>query len=309
MSRTSAALLMALAMTTRTAAADVPTTSPERRADDVSEPGAALSAWASFRVGVAHAPFYSATLSEVRSEAGQARLLRLGGATRLARVWWIGADLALANPGIEQPAGSYRAASAWGNPILFAETRRDFADSGVEGRLRLSGGLPLAERGSRDDLLDRRALAIGDALEGMSDPEFFTPEVLPLAVAGSLLFQRERWRASVRLELPLLLRLSDESVPKEAATSSIAFVPNFEPRVTAWPWRWFGLSLGGTLTWPLVRPVHVSPRRGPAQAMVAPRLLFAIRPWVLIALDVDVAAGGPLSGTASGALGARIAIE
>jgi hypothetical protein len=43
--------------------------------------------------------------------------------------------------------------------------------------------------------------------------------------------------------------------------------------------------------------------------MVAPRLLFAIRRWLLAALEVDVAAGGPLSGTASAALGVRIAIE
>jgi hypothetical protein len=33
------------------------------------------------------------------------------------------------------------------------------------------------------------------------------------------------------------------------------------------------------------------------------------RPWVRFTLDVDVAAGGPLSGTASAALGARVTIE
>jgi hypothetical protein len=312
MTRTSAALLLTLVSIARSAAADDDTAATARatqRPDSVSEPGPAHSTWGTFCIGVAEAPYFSATLGEVRSDAGQARLLRFGGAVHVTGATWVGAAVAHAMPGVEQPAGSYRAARAWGNPMLFGESSHahlaDSIASGLEGRLRFGIGLPLAGGGQ----LGRRALAIADALEGMSEPELFTPDVLPLVVGGSLILHGDSVRASVGLKLPLLLRLSDESIPDGATTTPIGFAPGANARVTVWPLSWLGASLSGTLVWPLVRPVYLSRRGGPPQAMVSPRLLFAIGPWVLIALDVDVAAGGPLSGTASAALGARVAFE
>lgn len=118
-------LLAVLATSARTSsaaadAADEQPTGPERRPNDTREPSRRVSAWTSFRVGVVDAPYPSATLSEVVSDGGQARLFRLGAAARVAKNTWVGAHAAYVSAGVEQPAGSYRAASVWGNPMLFA---------------------------------------------------------------------------------------------------------------------------------------------------------------------------------------------
>lgn len=94
----------------------------------------------------------------------------------------------------------------------------------------------------------------------------------------------------------------------QPSTSAVGFIPNGEVHLTAWPWRWLGLSLGATVAWPVAEPVYISTRHSAPQAMLVPRLLFAIGAEVLIALDVDIAAGGPASGTASAALSARLAL-
>lgn len=285
----------------------------ERRANATREPSRRVSAWTSFRIGVVDAPYPSATLGEVRSEAGQARLFRLGAAARVAKDAWVGAHAAYVSAGVEQPAGSYRAGSVWGNPLLFAlKSFPELSDAvgwKIDGDLSLSIGVPIAaERGNPYEQLDRRALAIGNALEGMMNPESFTPDVFPSAVGGSLTLYRRYFQVSLGLELPLLVRLSSDTIPDGAATSAVGFIPNGEVQLAAWPWSWFGVSLGTTVAWPVVEPVYVSSPHSAAQIMLVPRVSFALGDAVLLALDVDIALGGPASGTASAALSARLAL-
>ncbi len=316
MSRVAAKVLTAvLAAVVRTsgAAAEEPPQEAERRATDAIEPSADLSAWTSLRIGVVDAPYPSATLGEVRSEAGQARLLRFGAAARVAPKVQVGAHAAYVFAGVEQPAGSYRAGSAWGNPMLFAMlSGADLSErigSKLDGDLSLSIGVPVAaERGPRYEQLDRRTLAIGGALEGWVNPEIYTPNVLPIALGGTLFLPRDYFQLQLGLELPLLVRLSEDTVPNGASTSAIGFIPNGELRVTTWPWHWLGLSLGSTVAWPIAQPVYLSSRRTAAQAMLTPRVLFALGGEALMSLDVAVAAGGPASGTASAALSARMGL-
>ena len=307
--------LAALALASGPAAAGAePLSEPARRPTGAREPGGvSLSAWTSLRAGVVDAPYPSATLGEVRSEAGQARLFRLGGALRVAENAWVGAHAAYVFGGVEQAAGSYRAASAWGNPMLFGRlSRPDFvrvAGATIDGDLALSLGIPVAaERGNPYEQLDRRTLAMGNALEGMMDPEVFTPDNLPGALGGSLVLSAEHFQLSLSLELPFLLRLSDDTIPDGASSSALGFVPNVEAHAAAWPWTWLGLSLGGMLAWPVVEPVYLASRSGDPQTTLVPRLLFALGRAVLITLDGSVAAGGPSAGTASVALGARLAL-
>lgn len=285
---------------------------PGRHAQDTSEPSAHVSAWTSLRAGVVEARYPSATLGEVRSEAGQARLFRLGAAARVARNAWVGAHVAYVWAGVEQPAGSYRAANVWGNPILFATlSQRDVAPAigaTIDGDLSLSLGVPVAaERGAPYEQLDRRALAIADALEGMTNPEIFTPNVFPMAWGGTLVLPTRYLQLSLGLELPLLLRLSDATIPDGASSSAVGFIPNGHVHAAAWPWTWFGLSLGATLAWPVAEPVYLSSRTGDPQVMLTPRLLFPLGALVLLTLDAAVAAGGPATGTASAELSARVA--
>jgi len=179
----------------------------------------------------------------------------------------------------------------------------------MHGDLSLSLGMPVAaERGNPYEQLDRRALTIGNVLEGLKNPEVFTPNVFPVALSGSTTLYRKYFQVSLSLELPLLVRLSDETIPDGASTSAIGFIPNGEVQLAAWPWSWFGLSLGASLAWPVVEPVYISSRQSPPQTMLVPRLLFAIGDAVLIGLDVELAAGGPASGTASAALSVRLAL-
>lgn len=286
---------------------------PERRAEATSEPSGSVSAWSSLRAGSVEAPYPSATLGEVQSEAGQARLLRLGGAARVAEAVWVGGHVAYVFGGVEQPAGSYRAASVWGNPILFATlSRADVAPatgSRLDADLSMSLGVPVAaERGDPDEQLDRRALAIGNALEGMTNPEIFTPNVLPLTWAGSLMLPTSYLQLSLAVELPLLVRLSDATISDGASSSAIGFVPNGRAHAAVWPWRWFGISLGGMVAWPVAEPVYLETRSGDPQLTLVPRLSFALGARVLLALDATVAVGGPAAGTASAALGARLAL-
>lgn len=283
-------------------------------ADPGSEPPSArVSTWVSLRAGVVEAPYPSLTLGEVQSEAGQARLFRMGGAFQVAKNAWVGAYAAYVFGGIEQPAGSYRAIGVWGNPILYGRLSRSkllkLVESAVDGDLALSLGVPVAaERGTPYEQLDRRALTLGNALEGMTDPELFTPNVLPAALSGTLALPLEMFRFRLGLELPLLVRLSDTTIPDGASSSAVGFVPNLEAHAAAWPWTWFGLSLGGMVAWPLVEPVYLRSRSSDPQATVVPRLLFALGGAVLITLEASIAAGGPASGTVSGALGVRLAL-
>jgi len=284
-----------------------------RRADDTRDPVARVSAWTNVRVGVVAASYPSETLGEVRSEAGQARLFRLGAAMHATTHVWLGVHAAYVWAGVEQPAGAYRAGSAWGNPMVFARLYRPnlwLADRAkLDGELSLSLGVPIAaERGEPYEQLDRRTLAIGNALEGLTNPEIFTPDVFPMAPSGSLVFARKYLEFSMDLELPLLLRLSDDTIPDGASTSAVGFIPNAEVRGTAWPWTWLGLSLGGSVAWPLVEPVYLSTRRSEPQLMLTPRVAFALGTEVLLAMDVGIAAGGPADGTLSAALSARLAL-
>src|SRR5688500_10556076 len=91
--------LIALAIFARAAsgAADAAGEEPsgsERRANDTREPSRRVSLWTSARIGVVDAPYPSATLSEARSEAGQARVFRAGAAAQVLKNTWVGAHVA-----------------------------------------------------------------------------------------------------------------------------------------------------------------------------------------------------------------------
>ena len=192
------------------------------------------------RGGAATAPFATTELPEAK---GQGMVVVLSGRGRVLPFTWVGARVPLALVSVAQPAGSYVAEAAWGNPELYTERelvlRRDDALT-LAANVRLAVGLPLAERGSPNGLMAHRALAIADALGGWRDRELFVAGVVPVGVSGQLTLSSARWSVGASAKLPLLFRVSDADLPR---TRAVGVTPALGANASAWVSGSFGLSL------------------------------------------------------------------
>lgn len=254
------------------------------------------------RIGAAVAPFDTPALSKVESEFTQARLLVLAGQYLIDRRRALGARLPVAASTVMLPAGSYADDKALGNPELFIEDRGLTASRGplrARAALRVAVGLPLAQHGSTTSLLENRALALSDALDGWRNPELYTAGVLPLTASGRLALSRARFGVDLEAKLPLAIRLHDASLPDEARTRPLGFTPHLRLGGTwsALPW----LALGAAAHAVIRAPAPVAPPPGGRRASafqlgIEPRAAIALGPLSLTA-DLMLALGGPLDGT------------
>lgn len=208
---------------------------------------------------------------------------------------------------LEQPAGAFYAEAAWGNPELsFAVGVLQCASRGWT--LGLTSGLalgaPLAEHDSAQ--LAGRALAFADALEGFGEPELFTPGVLPLTPAGHLSLSSRRWRFVASLKLPLLMRVSDASLPASTATHALAFVPVAELGARLQLRRWFAVAAAPRLT---VRAVSaVDDHAPPLQLLAAGQVELRLNEATSAVAAVQAPLAGALGGsTLAGGLTLRAA--
>lgn len=254
------------------------------------------------RIGEAIAPFHATAFPQASSRDGQAATSVFTGYFQPAADLWIGVRVPIAAVAVEQPAGAHIDEAAWGNPELYGE-HRSLRWSDARLRLfsaaRVSVGLPLAEHGPAGSLMQSRALAVADALQGWADQELFTPGVFPLAASGRLDLALSRWVFSAGAKLPLFIRVSDADLPEESTTNAVGFAPLVEARASVWPWRSVGLSLGGHAVFnalPVTEPPPGADSPGVVQLVVEPRLLFAIRSHFLLTVDAVIPAGGALGG-------------
>jgi hypothetical protein len=172
--------------------------------------------------GVATTPFDVTTLPEAK---GQAFVFRAAGRYALSEPLSLELHAPLVLGSVAQPAGSYVDAAALGNPQVgaryrFMERRSD------ESALALSGavetGAPLASHG--ENLMPNRVLAIADGIEGRGHPEWFTPGVFPITTSTALRWASAPWSLEAELRLPLLVRVSEASLPSAMTnTQSLGF--------------------------------------------------------------------------------------
>jgi hypothetical protein len=143
--------------------------------------------------------------------------------------------------------------------------------------------VPSAEHGSKAALLNNRALALGNALNGGKDSARLTPGVTGLQLGASLEHTQRPFDFRASIELPLLLRVSDASLPEETETHPIAILPALDLRAAWWITASFAASLGaGLITEPLVEPgLHLQLGR-----------------HVALGLDGSIPVGGNLGGDA-----------
>jgi hypothetical protein len=260
-----------------------------------------LAARAQF--GLATVPFAVGALPEAK---GQALSFLVDGARNLTGSLWLGLRLPLVAASVEQPAGSYVDATAWGNPSLRLTARGDARRLGPLALLVDVGGevgAPLARHAR--SLLPNRALAIAGGIEGQAEPGLFTPGVLPVTAFTQVTLLSPRWSVSASLQLPLLVRVSDADLPPaDSRTRSLGFTPVLAVQGAAVVVRSFGVALLATVALDL-RPPVAEVRDVPlAQFLVRASPFFHLGRRTLLLVDLQAPVGGALGGT-SAALGLR----
>jgi hypothetical protein len=198
--------------------------------------------------------------------------------------------------GLQQPAGAFYAEAAWANPELsgaFELMRREQDGWTLDLTTSLALGVPIAEHDNAQ--LAGRALAFADALEGFGEPELFTPGVLPFSPAGHLLLASKRWRFGVSLKLPVLVRISDASLPSASVTRSLGFVPVAELSARLQLLSWLGVVAAPRLT---ARAVAPSDDHGsPLQLLAIGQAEFRLGHATSAAAVFQAPLGGELGGS------------
>ena len=266
--------------------------------------GGQIEAQAHF--GVATSPFDVTSLPEAK---GQAFVLVAAGRYALSKPVCLELRAPLVLGSVAQPAGSYVDAAALGNPQLGARYR--FVDRHSEAAvLALTGaielGAPLASHA--ENLMPNRVLAIADGIEGRGHPEWFTPGALPITASGTARWAWARFGLETELRLPLLVRVSQASLPSAFSNTSsigLAAVAGVEARYRLS--QRFSLAAGTQLFFDIVPSVsHV---RDVSRVQDFERLSLHVHfgSRAALVLDLQTAIAGELGGsTVAGGLRAAV---
>jgi hypothetical protein len=281
-------------------------------ASAAAEP-AVVKASVELRVGAAAAPFYVDALPETSSEFTQARSMIFAGSYRVARSLWVGGRLPAAPSTVRQPAGSYSDEKAFGNPEASAEWLTPPVALGARALVHLAVagaiGLPLAGHGTESSLLENRVVALSSALDDWRNPQLYEPGVVPLTAAARARIEPTPWGGELAVELPIMVRVGEASLPDEADTHPIGLVPHIEARGLVAPLGWLTAELGGHIAVQAVRavePAERSERSGRVQIGIEPGLCFRPGAGVSLTTRFSAALGGPLAGTYAIGLGAAV---
>lgn len=285
------ALSLSLLLTTSARATehDWPAPPPARAA----EPRVSFSL--TNRAGLVEAPFVTAAFPEI---SGFATVLTPAAAVHVTSLGWLHAKLPITYVRLDFPAGAQVGEVAAGNLELAFEHHVKLHRST---RLALLAALlaPTADHGPETSLLDNRTLALGSALNGGKDSFLLTPGVTGLRLGASVGRWHHPFQFRAGLDVPLLLRLSEASLPADAETHAFGVTPALDLDVAWWMSSWFGASLGAALVMEAVRvqePARGRERDQRLQPILEPSLHFQLGQHVRLALDASVPVGGALGG-------------
>jgi hypothetical protein len=268
---------------------------PARGEDEEARVSVSLSN----RAGLVAAPFVTPAFPEV---SGFSSVLIAGAGVRISLVDWVRLRLPVSFVRLDFPAKAQVSETALGNIELGVEHRLELRPST---RVGLVGAIvaPSAENGPKAAVLDNRALALGNALNGGLDAALLTPGVAGLRLAAAVEHWRYPFGFRARLALPLLLRVSDASLPRETETHPLGVLPSLDVRVGWWATSWFAASLGVGIASELVRvqePFRDRDRQRRFQPLVEPGLHFRVGRHVTLGLDGSVPLGDNLGGKSFG---------
>jgi hypothetical protein len=251
------------------------------------------------RFGIAEAPFVTTAFPEV---SGFANVLTPAVAIQFAPVGWVHARLPISYVRLDFPAGAQVGEAALGNLELRLEHGFELHRST---RLGLLAGFlaPTASYGSEASLLDNRALALASALRGNEDSSLLTPGATGLRLGASIEHSHHPFQLRGSFDVPLLIRVSDASLPEETQTHALGFTPALAVKAAWWIAPWFALSFGAGLVTEVVRlqePARESDQNRRLQLSLNPGLNFRLGQSVSLALDTVVPVGGALGGEVRG---------
>lgn len=256
-----------------------------------------VSSSLSSRVGLVKAPFVTAVFPEV---SGFGLLLMGDVGVRISALDWLSLRLPLGIVRLDFPARAQVAETALGNLELALEHPVQLRPST---RLWLQAALlvPSAQQGRTNSLLDNRALALANALNAGQDSALLTPGVTGVRLAASVEHSLRPFEFRASLDLPLLVRVSDASLPLGTETHTLGLVPALELRAAWWMTASFGASLGAGLVtepWRVQEPARERDRARRLQPLVEPALHAQLGKHVALALEGCVPVGGSLGGEA-----------
>jgi len=255
-----------------------------------------LSFEISDRAGLVRAPFVTSTFPEV---SGFGMRLTAAAAVRLASLDWR-VTLPVGVVWLDFPAGAHVTETVLGNLELGVEHEAPLSPSTSVGLLAALLA-PSAGQGSRTSLLDNRALALVSALNGGKDSALLTPGVSGLRLQASVDHSEPPFELRASVDLALLVRLSDASLPEETQTHAVGVWSALDLGATLPITSWFGATLGGALS---AQPVRVHElalerhRERWLQALVEPGVYMKIGQATVLGLDGSIPVGGNLGGDA-----------
>lgn len=249
------------------------------------------------RAGLVEAPFVTTAFPEV---SGFATLLTPAAGVRFQSVGWLRLRLPVSVVRLDFPAGAQVAETALGNLELGVEHPLELQSST---RLAFSAAFvaPTATHGPETALLDNRALALSSALGANQEQALLTPGVVGVRLGASVEHDLDRFTLRAALDLPVLVRISDASLPADADTHALGVLPELDLKAALWITSWFGASLGGgvlTEPWRVQEPSLERDRRRRLQFVLEPGLHFKLGDAMRLGLDGDVPLGGTLGGDA-----------
>jgi len=249
--------------------------------------------------GVGTAPLVTRAFPEA---SGFATVLTGTAAMHFSSFGWLRLRLPVSYVRLDFPAGAQVGETSLGNLEIAAEHTVALASAT---RLGLVLGVlaPSAQGGPAVSLLDNRALALANAIQGNRDALLLTPGVTGLRLSASLEHSHPPFDFRASVDLPVLVRISDAELPDESRTSSLGLLPALDVRGAWWFTGGAGASLGAAL---LAEPARVqepdreSDRAQRLQPVVSPGLHLQVGQRLALSLGGTIPVAGALGGEAWG---------